>query len=166
MTNENDDSAYSENAKDVLSHALGRVVREWQPLLAVAVARMAAERYREWAAASTGERYRSRLLACASREEEIARAVEALYRDAARIEQDILHKNPDLAEMDCDAFAGRPLAEQLLVQARSARQGAVTWRALAQQEHDPARNRAFLACADLEELNALVLEATISPPAT
>lgn len=166
MTNENDDPKKAQGITDLLSHALDRVAPEAQPLLAVAVARMAGERYREWAAAPQGERYRSRLLACANREDEIARTIEPLYADSAQIESGILSQNPDLAKIERNAFAGRALAEQFVIQARWARLGAAAWRALAQHETDAGRNRAFRASAELEELNALVLEVTIDALAT
>jgi hypothetical protein len=164
MTNEEDDPKKPQNVPDLLGDALDRVPREWQPLLAVAVARMAGERYQAWAATTEGERYRSRLLACHNRQEEIARSVESLFADAEEIERGILRQNSDLPQIDRAAFAGRALAEQFAIQARWARLAAAAWRAFAQHEADDARNRAFRACAELEELNALVLEVTISAP--
>jgi hypothetical protein len=166
MTDEKDDPTRTPDVADPLGHALERVPQNWQPLLAVALARLAGDRYREWAAAPEGERYRARLLACANREDEIARTVEVFYADATAIEEQILRQNPDLVSIDRDAFAGRPLADQLLIQARRARLGSAAWRALAQHENDEARNRAFRSCAEFEELNALVLEVTISASAT
>jgi hypothetical protein len=157
---ERDDSTQRQNVTDLLSHALERVDEEWQPVLAVVVARLAGERYRQWAAEPEGERYRSRLLACASREDEIAGAIELHYADAATIEGHIRRQNPDLATIDRDAFAGRPIAERFQIQARWARLSAAAWWAFAQHETDPARHRAFRGCAELEELNALVLEVT------
>jgi hypothetical protein len=166
MTNEEDDPKKPPSVTDLLGDALERVAREWQPLLAVAVARLAGERYREWAATPEGGRYRSRLLACANRQDEIARAIEPLYADSEQIEQGILRQNSDLSEIDRAAFAGRALAEQFVIQARWARLNAAAWRSFAQHETDAARNRAFRACAELEELNALVLEVTISAPSS
>ena len=110
------------------------------------------------ATSATGAARRNELLACARREEEIAALIEGLDPDAAAIQEEIRRENPDLEEINRGIFAGRPLHQQLAIQARGERLGAATWRAFAAQEETAARRDTFLACAELEEKSALVLE--------
>jgi hypothetical protein len=145
------------NVAELLAGVLARVPREQQPLLIAVAERLAAERYRGWAAEPRCEAHRTRLLACARREEEIAARVEALYADAAGAQREILAQNPDLEEINRSLFAGRPLSEQFAIQAGGERLGAATWRAFA-REGGEARRQVFEACASLEEQSAAVLE--------
>jgi organic hydroperoxide reductase OsmC/OhrA len=147
------------NAGEALAPVLARVPREQQPLLIALAERTAAERYRAWAGLASEPEHRSRLLACAEREEEIARRVEALYPEAAAIQRDLLAKHPELPEIGRRLFAGRPLADQLRIQAAGERLGAATWRSFARHAPDAAQRDTLLACATLEEESALVLEA-------
>src|SRR5438270_2261949 len=140
----------------VIAPVLERVSAEQRPLLIALAERLAADRYRGWASQSTDPARRTRLLGCADREEEIARRVEGLYPDADRIQRDIVARNPDLEALNRALFADRPLDDQFTIQARGERLGAATWRALAAQV--PHAREAFLACAELEEASAAVLE--------
>jgi hypothetical protein len=159
MTDDRGDSHESDDAAELLQRAFERLALEIRPLLAAALARTAIERYRQWAASPGCSRYRWRLLACAERTEEIARAVEAVHRGTA-IERRIL-EHPDMVRAESAAFDGRPIAEQFLVQARRSRLVAARWRTFAEEERDPARKRVYAACAELEEINAVVLEVTL-----
>jgi hypothetical protein len=150
------------NIAQVLAPLLQRVPLHRQPLLIALAERMAAERYRGWAAqASTPER-KSALLACADREEDIARRVEALYPTADSIEAEILERNPDLVEINRTLFAPYPLEEQFVLQAQGERVGAATWRAFARQDNRAEARDVFLSCALLEEENANFLESIVS----
>src|SRR3990172_5558936 len=60
---------------------------------------------------------RAELLACAEREEEIARRVEALDSQAAAIQRDIQAEHPDLPDVYTSLFEGRSVAQQLAIQA-------------------------------------------------
>jgi hypothetical protein len=142
----------------VLAPLLARVPRAQQPLLIALAERMAAERYRGWAAEWAEPEGRAALLGCAAREEEIAAEVEALFPDAAAVQRDLRAKHPELPELNRSLFAGRPLAEQLAIQANGERLGAATWRSFARHESDGARRAALLTCAELEEASARVLE--------
>lgn len=159
MTGDPSDSREGDDAAGLLRRAFERMAPEVRPLLAAALARAAVERYRQWAASPGSDRYRWRLLACAERTEEIARAVEAVHRGTA-IETRIL-EHPDMVRAEGAAFGGRPMAEQFLVQARRARLSAARWRTFAAEERDPARKRVYAACAELEEINGVVLEVTL-----
>jgi hypothetical protein len=144
----------------VLGSVLQRVADDQRPLLIALAERRAAERYRSWAG-EVGDPARTRLLACAAREEEIAGLVEALYPEAEEVQRDLLAKHPDLDELNRSLFAGRPLAQQFTLQARGERLGAATWRALAGAEAAAERREVLLRCATLEEESAAVLESLL-----
>jgi hypothetical protein len=145
----------------IFARLLERVAERERPLLIAIAERLAAERYRGFAKAVARAEDASRLLACASREEEIAGRVEALFADAAATQREILAKNPDLADINRSVFADRPLLEQFRIQAQGERLGAATWRSLARSAADAAARETLLACAKLEEASALVLESML-----
>ena len=122
---------------------------------------MAAERYRGWAEQVADRDERSGLVACASREEEIARRVAALYPDAASVQREMLSANPDLEEINRSLFATRPLHEQFAIQAVGERLGAATWRSFAQEAESDEVRRTLLGCAHLEEESAAYLESLL-----
>jgi len=146
---------------EVLAPILARVRREQQPLLIAIAERMAAERYRGWAGEAELLPHRNELLACAVREEEIARRIEALFPNAANVQRELLAGNPEVEGINRDLFAGRPPSEQLTLQAEGERLGAATWRAFAAEASGPARET-FQACALLEEESAAVLETILA----
>jgi len=156
------DSTPIPDVGELLAPVLARVAREQRPLLLAIAERLAAKRYRGWAADPANAAHASALHACADREEEIARRIEALHADAAVLQDAILAANPDLEDVNRAIFAGRPLAQQFAIQARGERLGAATWRAFARTEEDATRRAAILACADLEEESARALEAVLA----
>jgi hypothetical protein len=131
-------------------------------LLVAVGERLAADRYREWAAAPANAAHAPALRACIARELDIAERVEALHPDAAAVQRAIRAAVPELDEINRALFAGRSFAEQFVIQARGERLGAATWRAFASRETEPARRDVLLACAVLEEENALALEAILA----
>jgi len=142
----------------ILGPLLARVPRHEQPLLLAIAERMAAERYRGWGEQPALAMHRTRLVACAEREEEIATRIEGLYPDAAATQARLRAENPDLGEINRSLFAGRPLAEQLTIQARGERLGNLTWQSFAKASSDAATRETFATCADLEVASAEVLE--------
>lgn len=152
------DASRLPNVAEVLGAVLQRVPREQQPLLIAHAERLAAERYRGWANDPTNADRKEDLLACARREEEIARRIEGLYPESEAIQRKILADNPDLERINRDLFSGRPVAEQFTIQAQGERLGAATWRAFAAHATDPSHRPVFLGCAELEEESAAVLE--------
>jgi hypothetical protein len=147
---------------EALAPVLARVPREQQPFLIALAERMAAERYRGWAAQAKDASDRAQLLACAEREERIAAQVEAFDPGAAALQRDLLAKHPELPELNRSLFAGRPLAQQFAIQARGERLGAATWRSFARREGDASRKKTLESCAELEEQSARVLEALLA----
>jgi hypothetical protein len=148
----------------LFARVLQGVPREQQPLLVAVAERMAAARYRGWALEIGDEERAARLRSCAEREEEIAARIEALYADAAAQLRELRSRRTDIEEATRSAFAGRPLPQQLAIQARGERLGAATWRSFA-AGGDAAARAAFLACAELEEASAEVLEAILAADA-
>jgi hypothetical protein len=146
----------------VLRPILERIDRARQPLLVALAERQAAERYRGWAQQVDDAAERAGLLACAAREEEIARRIEALYPDGTTAQRMILAENPDVVEITRSVFAERPLDEQLLLQARGERLGAATWRSFARHDERPGARATFTECAYLEEESAGFLEKTLA----
>ena len=148
------------DVRSVLAAVLARVPAERQPLLIAAAERLAAVRYRTWADDPALQSHRASLLACAAREEDIATRIEALYPDAAALQAGLLRDHPDLERINRELFAGRPVRQQVAIQARGERLGAATWRAFARHA-EAARAAVLGACAGLEEDSALVLEAIL-----
>ena len=146
-----------------LAPVLAAGPRDRQPLLIAAAERLAAARYREWAAATHDETFKRELLECATREEDIATRVEGLYPDAAAIQQALLGAHPEVPEINRTLCAGRPLPDQFTIPARGERLGAATWRSFARHTTDETAREAFLACALLEEASAAVLEHVVGP---
>ena len=142
---------------DLAAPLLASVPERQRPLLVALAERIAARRYRDWAEAASGAD-RERLLACADREEEIARRVEALFPDADAVQAELGAKHPDLEARYRDVFEGQSIAAQYAIQAQGERLGADTWRALAPGFDRPEAREALLECAQLEEQNAQVLE--------
>src|SRR5512147_1025829 len=112
------------NVGEVLAKILQRVSREQQPLLIAYAERLAAERYRGWAREVGQADRRSGLSACADREEEIARRVEALHPEAAATQRAIVAGNPDLVAINQTLFAPYTLVQQFNLQAQGERLGA------------------------------------------
>jgi len=149
------------NVGEALRPVLQRIPRERQPLLIALAERLAAERYRGWAREADDATERAGLVACAEREVEIARRVEALYPEAAAAQRELLVANPDLLDVNRTLFAGQPVTRQYAIQAGGERLGSATWRAFARDETDPARADVLRTCARLEEESAEFLESVL-----
>jgi hypothetical protein len=161
MGTSSDTQSERPNVAEVLSRFLQDIQRAHQPLLIALAERMAAERYRSWATSAEGIR-RTELLACADREEEIARHVEALYPDGSAAQREVSAKRSDLHAITQTLFAGRPIEEQFAIQAEGERLGAATWRSFARHEQGAKKRETFLTCAALEEESACVLESYLA----
>jgi hypothetical protein len=149
------------NVAELLAGVLQRVAEPERPLLVALAERLAARRYRRWADERPLAPRRAELLACAEREEAIAQRIESLHADAAALQTDMLARHPDLEEIDRSVFAGRPLADQLAIQAQGERAGAALWRSLARRAAGEAERATYLACAGLEEESAACLDSLL-----
>ena len=149
---------------EAIAPLLARIPRAEQPVLIAYAERLAADRYRSWAGRPEGARHRADLLACAAREEEIARRVEALFEDAAERQRRLVEEHPELGEINRSLFGGRPFREQLAIQAAGERLGAATWRSFARHTSEAHAQGELLACAALEDASAAVLESILAEP--
>ncbi len=145
----------------VVSPLLADVTDAERPVVSAYVERVAAGRYRTWASQVASADHVEKLLACAAREEEIAQRVEDLWEDAQAIQTRFAGAHPDLQSGYDGLFSGRPLADQMRIQAAAERLGAATWRALAEAA-EPGAKDVLASCAPLEEESAAVLDALIA----
>lgn len=143
---------------ELIGPIIEKVEPEHQPLLIALAERIAARRYLSWADAVGNTADRDRLVACAEREEEVARRVEALFEGASAVQSELLARHGGLEAAYCELFEGRPLLDQFTIQSRAERLGAATWRALAAQSDEDVVRNTYLDCAKLEEESAVVLE--------
>lgn len=146
------------NVAELLSVVLRTVDPQIQPLLLASLERLAATRYRAWAGAHPDPSARDGLMACADREDEIARRVESLDPNAAAIQDKLLTDHPELLDLNRTLFEGRPLKDQFAMQAQGERAGAAAWRAYAAAATDPLAGELLQSCAPLEEENAAFLQ--------
>ncbi len=153
------------NVADVIGPILRKVSAEERPLLISLAERMAAKRYREWAGQLSDQSMKISLLACADREEEVARRVESLFQNANTRQKELLSRVPELLESGNALFTSLPLKEQFAMQAEGERAGGATWRSYATRTDNTKIGDLYLECALLEEQNAACLDALIASPA-
>jgi hypothetical protein len=146
------------NIAVILAGVLRNIDPKLQPMLLAKVERLAAERYRIWASEHADQTTRDGSLACADREEEIARRVESLEQDAAAIQDKLLSDHPGLLDLNRTLFEGRPLKVQFAIQAEGERAGAAAWRAYAAAALDTSVQELLLSCSRLEQTNADFLQ--------
>ena len=146
------------NIPELLGQMLRKIQPELQPFLLARLERLAARRYRSWASDHPDESVKEGLLACADREDEIARRVESLNTDASTIQDKLLSDNPDILDLNRTLFEGRPLDVQFAMQAQGEAAGAAAWRAYAAGASDPLAAELLGSCAPLEEANAVFLQ--------
>ncbi|MEK6410418.1 MAG: hypothetical protein AABN34_26140 [Acidobacteriota bacterium] len=155
MTN---DQTNIPNVAEILGPVLRGIDPQLQPLLLARIERLAAQRYRTWATDHPDQSVREGLLACADREEEIARRVESLNPYASAIQDKLLSGNPELLELNRTLFKDRPLKIQFAMQAAGERAGAAAWKAYAAGASDPAAKELLQSCSPLEQANADFLQ--------
>lgn len=148
----------STNIADLLAGILRSIEPRLQPLLLARLERLAAERYRRWSNDHSDQAAKEGLLACADREEEIARRIESLFPDASAIQDRLLSQHPDLLDLNRTLFEGRPLLVQFAIQAEGERAGSRAWNAYAASAPDPSTRELLQSCSSLEQANADFLE--------
>ena len=149
------------NVAEILAGVLRNIEPGLQPLLLAKLERLAAERYRTWASDYPQQPQRDGLLACADREEEIARRVESLVPNASAIQDKLLLDHPELLDLNLDLFEGWPLKVQFAIQAEGERAGAAAWRAYAAATLEPSAKELFESCSPLEQANADFLQSLL-----
>lgn len=145
----------------ILAQALQNIEPGLRPVLLAALERLAGQRYRMWAKEHPDPAVKERLLACAEREEEIARRVESLDPNAAAIQNKLLADHPELLDLNRTLFEGRPLKDQFTMQAQGERAGAAAWRAFAASASEPSARALLESCSPLEEANAALLQSLL-----
>jgi hypothetical protein len=153
-----DDQTNIPNVATILAGALRNVDVKLQPILLAKLERLAAQRYRNWASDHPDRSVKEGLLACADREEEIARRIESLVPNASVIQDRLLAENPALLDLNRTLFEGRPLKIQFAMQAEGERAGAAAWKAFAAATPDPSAQQLLLSCSALEQANADFLQ--------
>jgi len=146
------------NIAEILAGVLRNIEPKLQPMLLAKLERLAAQRYRTWASDHPDQLVKEGLLACAEREEEIARRVESLEPNAAAIQDKLLSDNPALLDLNRTLFEGRPLEVQFAMQAEGERAGAAAWGAYAAAASDPSAQELLQSCGPLEQANADFLQ--------
>ncbi|MGH0032289.1 MAG: hypothetical protein ACQGVC_21055 [Myxococcota bacterium] len=147
------------NFAELLGPFIARFEEEARPAFLAALERGAADRYRAWAEASP--EHAAGLLACAEREDEIARTAESLYPPDEGARSAIARVLPEARDAYYAVFADLPLREQWRIQASAERQGANAWRLLAADSDDPKARDELARCAALEEESALHLDGLV-----
>jgi hypothetical protein len=94
---------------------------EHRVLLAV-LERAAADQYRRWAE-EVGDAHRAGMLDCARREKDVAAVLEGQAPDALETARALMGRLPDLPARYRTLLDGKPLAEQLAIQAAGERAG-------------------------------------------
>jgi hypothetical protein len=146
------------NIAKILVGVLRNIDPKLQPMLLAKLERLAAQRYRTWASDHPDQSVKEGLLACADREEEIARRVESLEPTAAAIQDKLLSDNPELSDLNRTLFEGRPLEVQFAMQAEGERAGAAAWGAYGAAASDPSAQELLQSCSPLEQANADFLQ--------
>ena len=130
-----------------------------RPRFLARLERGAADRYRGWAAALP--EHAQVLLECAASEEQIAIRVDALYaaipEELAAIEEAL----PDALQTYFNVFDGRPIKEQLALQAAAERQGSQAWQGLKNANLPKGHQAELDALTALELQSAERLEALV-----
>ena len=153
-----DDQTDIPNIAEVLAGVLRKIDPELQPLLLAKLERLAAARYRTWATDHPDQSVKEGLMACADREEEIAKRVESLNPYASAIQDKLLAGNPELLELNRTLFKDRPLKVQFAMQAAGERAGSAAWKAFSAGASDPSARELLQSCSPLEQANADFLQ--------
>lgn len=129
-----------------------------QLFLAALLENGAAQRYRRWASEFTDSTFADGLMACADREDTVARSVRDSFGSELQQPEDY-RELLGAVQREVDAlFGGLSLEDQLDAQASAERGGENLWRELAEAESDPALKAVFVECAHLEAASAEFLE--------
>ena len=156
-----DDESELPDLAKILAQALQHIAPGQRPILLAALERLAGQRYRVWANEHPDPQVKEGLLACAEREEEIARRVESLHPNAAENQNRLLAANPALLDLNRTLFEGRLITDQFTMQAQGERAGAAAWRAYAAAAIDPSAQELLQSCSPLEEANAAFLQSLL-----
>ena len=130
------------------------------PMMLAILERIAAEKYRGWADGSDDPIERDGLLACASREDEIAEFIESLDAKSQALSAELHGRFPDLRERYDSVMKGRSRIEQLRIQSEGELGGADYMRQFS-EAFEGAVSARFASLALCEEANSMFLSELI-----
>ena len=140
---------------------LPRVAEHEIPMVIAMIERLAALRYRGWAATTDDPVERAGMIACALREDEIAEFIESCDPSAVGRIEELNARFPDLNDRYESVMAGRSRVEQLRIQSEGELGGAEYMRQFAAASSGAVAARfASLACC--EEANSRYLSRLIT----
>jgi hypothetical protein len=139
---------------------LSHVAEHEIPMLIAMIERLAADRYRGWAATTDDPVERAGLFACALREDEIAEFIESLDVDAAARMAELNARFPDLNDRYQSVMTGRSRFEQFRIQSQGELGGADYMRQFAAASRGAVAAR-FTSLACCEEANSRYLSTLI-----
>lgn len=131
------------------------------PMMIAILERIAASKYVGWAETADNEIERQGLLACQSREVEIAEFIESLYPDPQATINDLHTKFPDLHARYDAVMDGHSRSEQLRVQSEGELGGADFMQQFAAANTGAVAAR-FISLASCEEANSKYLAALLN----
>ncbi len=132
-----------------LAEHISGVPDEGRPAFLAGLERSAAARYRAWADAMPEGA--ETLLACAEREDEIARLVSEQFAPSADVQTAVDAALPAAIDTYYEIFAAFTVREQLYLQSEAELQGAQAWVGIAADVEDPMTLGILTRCSSLEE---------------
>lgn len=127
-----------------------------RPAFLSGLERSAAARYREWAEAAP--EHADVLLECASREDEIADLIAALFPVEPDVQHAVDAALPAAVAVYYEVFAPYDVLDQLYLQSEAELQGAQAWVGIAATIDDEATRATLARCTDLEQQSAAAVK--------
>jgi len=131
-----------------------------RPAFLSGLERSAAARYRDWADAAP--EHAEVLLECATREDEIAELVAALFPIDAETQRMVDAALPAAVAVYYEVFAPYSVFDQLYLQSEAELQGAQAWVGIAAGTDDPATIEVLARCTALEQESAAAVKALLA----
>lgn len=145
----------------LLAPYIGEIPQASMPAFLARLERTAAERYRRWA--EQLPEHKDQLLKCAASEDEIADRIERVLPAACREDIEIIETNIGPAKETYYAvFSKCSVYEQLYIQAKAERQGALAWQGIAESVSDASIVDELNICSRLEQSSADDLDALLA----
>jgi hypothetical protein len=140
----------------LLRSHIGSVPATARPAFLAGLERSAAARYRSWAEAAPD--HAVGLLACATREDEIADLVADLFPMSPDDQSAVDAALPAAVALYYDVFAPFGIREQLYLQSEAELQGAQAWVQMAESVDDDSARQVLARCTALEEESSQVVK--------
>jgi hypothetical protein len=144
----------------LLAPILSQVDSAARPRFLALLERTAADRYRQWATQLPTQA--DVLLACASREDEIADRIEAAFSIGDAKLEELKSLLPAARDIYYSAFENFDVHEQIRMQSDAELQGAHAWRSIAANVSDPSLLGELAKCSELEEMSSAAAKAMLA----